>query len=298
MKNPLTTRTLALCGLLMVASAQADDEALLAKSPEATVTVTDLQAELATVPADRMNALRAEPSVAARVVADIHLRRRLAKRAEDAGLPDDVVLRTRLKLLRERVLAEAYLQEMSERDITDEAVSKLAQSEYRAQPERFQRDPEVQVRHILLKANECEADRGLSKAEDLRQRVLNGEAFDALAMEFSQDPGSAPKGGDLGYVPRGRTVKPFEDAAFALESPGDVSEVVESQFGFHIIQLEAKRSAGLIPYPEVQAGLEQEIEARLQAAARKKLLEEALASDTPEYENERISATIDRLAKP
>jgi parvulin-like peptidyl-prolyl isomerase len=78
------------------------------------------------------------------------------------------------------------------------------------------------------------------KAEDLLKRVRAGEDFAALATEFSEDPGSKTQGGDLGWFGRGAMVKEFEDAAFALKQ-GEVSGVVESPFGYHIIKVEEHR---------------------------------------------------------
>ncbi len=89
-------------------------------------------------------------------------------------------------------------------------------------------EEQVWVRHILV------ADEKI--AQDVRQRLLDGEDFGALAQELSMDPGSAVQGGDLGWFGRGRMVAPFEEAAFALEI-GEISEPVQTDFGWHILQL-------------------------------------------------------------
>ncbi|HET8657362.1 MAG TPA: peptidylprolyl isomerase [Longimicrobiaceae bacterium] len=103
---------------------------------------------------------------------------------------------------------------------------------------------EIHARHILLKvpadATPQQRDSVKQLAESLRQRALKGEDFATLATQYSQDPGSAKKGGDLGFFGRGRMVTQFEDAAFKLQ-PGQISPVVETPFGYHIIKVEGRR---------------------------------------------------------
>ena len=98
--------------------------------------------------------------------------------------------------------------------------------------------PEIGARHILIRTDSTVTpDSARAVIEGLRARVLAGESFEDLAREYSQDPGSGARGGDLGTFGRGRMVPPFEAAAFALENVGDVSGPVESRFGVHLIQL-------------------------------------------------------------
>ena len=88
--------------------------------------------------------------------------------------------------------------------------------------------------------SEAERDRVRNQLAELRERVLKGEKFSMLATLYSQDPGSAKKGGELGFFSRGEMVGEFESAAFALK-PGEVSPIIETQYGFHIIQLIERR---------------------------------------------------------
>lgn len=97
---------------------------------------------------------------------------------------------------------------------------------------------EIGARHILIRpAADGSLDSARAVVEDLKARVEAGEDFAALAQEYSADTGSARRGGDLGTFGRGRMVPPFEEAAFALQNVGDLSEPVETRFGVHLIQL-------------------------------------------------------------
>lgn len=102
---------------------------------------------------------------------------------------------------------------------------------------------EVELGEIVILATPSilQKEQAKNKAISVRQEILDGSDFSFQALLYSCDPGSASKGGDLGYVSRGQLVTEFEAAAFRLKNPGDISEVVESKFGFHIIQLIDKK---------------------------------------------------------
>ena len=100
----------------------------------------------------------------------------------------------------------------------------------------------VDISHILIEPRTGEKARmeALEKAEDLRQQILDGANFAELAREHSDDTQSARRGGDLGFMSRDDFVRSYAEAAYNLK-PGEVSKVVKSEFGYHIIKLEAKR---------------------------------------------------------
>lgn len=134
-----------------------------------------------------------------------------------------------------------------------EAEEKAFYDQNQAQMKRPER---VHVRHILVKvdkgASDVEKQKAKAKAEGLLAKVQAGGDFAKLATEASDDPGSKDKGGDLGWVVRGRTVKPFEDAAFALTKPNQLSGVVQTDYGFHVIQLVERQDAGAVPFAEAK----------------------------------------------
>jgi peptidyl-prolyl cis-trans isomerase D len=113
---------------------------------------------------------------------------------------------------------------------------------YEANISRYKTDEQRRASHILIQvapdAKEATREAARKKAEEILAEVRKSPgSFAALAKKYSQDPGSADKGGDLGYFDRGMMVKPFADAVFALKKAGDISGVVKSDFGYHIIEL-------------------------------------------------------------
>ena len=120
---------------------------------------------------------------------------------------------------------------------------------------------ERKARHILMQMGtsaENNKEALMPRIEELQQKLNDGESFEELAAEYSDDPGSAKQGGDLGWVAMGEMVKPFEDALFSMNK-GEVSGIVETQFGLHLIKLEDIRTPELQTLAEKRSEFEQEL---------------------------------------
>lgn len=186
----------------------------------------------------------------------------IAARARKEGMEGDDATRLQIVLDRAQVLAGAYLSELQLN--ADRLVSAAEVNQYyQDHPADFD---EIRVRHILISTQPGEEDadendandpkdkksamkpqaltkeEARKKAQTLLARLRKGEDFARLAKENSDDPGSKDNGGEYEFFGRGKMVPEFETAAFALK-PGEVSDLVETQFGFHIIKLEARRTA-------------------------------------------------------
>ncbi|MDP2846707.1 MAG: SurA N-terminal domain-containing protein [Humidesulfovibrio sp.] len=133
--------------------------------------------------------------------------------------------------------------------ISDEDVKK----QYEAGAEAFKHPAQMRARHILIlvpaNAPQEAAEKSLAQIKAIQTQLKKGASFEALAKNNSQDPGSAAKGGELPWFSEGAMDKPFEDAAKALK-PGQISDPVRTQFGWHLIKLEATRPAGKVPFEE------------------------------------------------
>ena len=137
--------------------------------------------------------------------------------------------------------------------------------------DRFRQPEERRASHILIASEKIGKDKAKARAEEVLKEVRrNPAAFADLAKKKSDDPGSATKGGDLGFFGRGMMVKPFEDAVFSLKD-GEISGLVESDFGFHIIKLTGVHAARERTLAEVKG----EIEAELKKAAGSRKFAEA-----------------------
>ena len=154
----------------------------------------------------------------------------------------------------------------AEKLVDDEIAAKIAVKPeavtdfYQKNQDKFQQGPRVRASHILIgipqNADAATKQQAKTKAETLLKDLRAGKDFAATAKENSQDPGSAPNGGDLGYFEQGQMVPPFEQAAFALKA-GEMSEVVETQFGYHIIKVADKQDSRVVPLDEAKQQIEQ-----------------------------------------
>ncbi len=139
---------------------------------------------------------------------------------------------------------------------------------YEGHKDRYEQAEERRASHILVMTNaDTDKDKAKAKAEEVLKEVQKAPAkFAELAKQYSQDPGSAQKGGDLGFFGRGMMVKAFEDIVFK-QKEGEISGLVQSEFGFHIIKLTAIKGGKQRSLDEVRAEIESEL--KRQAASRK-----------------------------
>jgi peptidyl-prolyl cis-trans isomerase C len=132
---------------------------------------------------------------------------------------------------------------------------------YDGHPDLFKTQEMVRASHILVKVDPKASDEDKAKARakivDIQKRVKKGDDFGAVAKEVSECPSSA-KEGDLGFFQRGQMVRPFEDAAFGLKA-GTVSDIVETQFGFHLIKATDKKEAGTMAYADIKERIGQHL---------------------------------------
>nr|WP_216293882.1 peptidylprolyl isomerase [Delftia acidovorans]MCA1068076.1 putative parvulin-type peptidyl-prolyl cis-trans isomerase [Delftia acidovorans] len=243
-------------GGLLNSSVWADDgKALMDGSVR--ITAADVTADAQRVPEPLRSQLLVDPKKVEQVVSNLYVRRALADQAQTQGLQKQSDVAAALQLARDKVLSDAWLQQMQvKHKLPDQLAEAQARNVYNANPARFEHLDQVHVRHILIAGAEPESQ---AKAEELLAQLKKGADFAELAKENSADKGSGAKGGDLGFFEPGRMVPEFDKVAFALKTPGELSEPVKTQFGYHILRLEERRPAGVKPYSEVREQLLTEV---------------------------------------
>lgn len=236
------------------ASSTANGAAVLARGPDgAVVTVNDVFSELQRAPEATRKAMMAQPDSVQQLASNLLVRRVLAKEAERDGLAQDPLITASVAIGRDRVLSDARLARLDAQNTpTEAALDAYARNFYKANGASFEKPAQTRARHILLANTGADS---LQKAKDLLAQLRAGASFEDLAKANSTDTGSGSRGGDLGFFAAGQMVRPFDDAVNKLAKPGDLSEPVESQFGYHIIRLEERREKGRQTYEEARPQL-------------------------------------------
>ena len=170
----------------------------------------------------------------------------MATAAREQKLDADPDYKARLAYLEDRTLRQEYFTKQIAGVITPESI-KAAYDDY---VKAFKPQDEVHARHILVKTED--------EAKDIEKQLAAGAKFEDLAKAKSTDTGSAANGGDLGFFGHGQMVKEFDAAAFAL-NVGQVSQPVQSQFGWHIIRVDEKRKTQPTPMDQMAQQLQQQI---------------------------------------
>ena len=226
------------------------------------------------------------PEVRNRVLQDLIDQELLYQESQKRSIKiEESVVNERLRLLRRQFRSEEDFKEamveasVSEKALKSQIARNLAidkfmeeefvkrtdvsdaekESFYESNPEFFKKPEQVRASHVLVRldagASTADKNQAREKVESIKKSSEQGEDFAALAQKFSDCPSKA-KGGDLGYFARGQMVKPFEDAAFGLDV-GKLSEVVETEYGYHLIKVIDKKAERKMGFKEVEKDIEQ-----------------------------------------
>lgn len=236
-------------------SALAADDTVLAKIGDEKITISNFKRMINYFDAGTRKMIEQDPQFKAVVLQNIVQRMVISKMARDKGLDKRPHIKEQIELYSIDLLTSEYLKEevIAKIDVTEDDIK----SYYKAHQEEFEAPEMIRVRHILIRNPMSKSDsiddknKRKEKAEEVLKKIKAGEDFAGLASESSEDQASKEKGGDLGLITKGMMVPELEKVAFSLR-PGEVSDIIETRYGFHIIKVEEKRESFIEPYEKIK----------------------------------------------
>ena len=249
-----------------------DDEAVIIEGPDARLTVGAFKRVLKTLPGNVAGPMLQMPGRLREVIDQTYLVTVAAERARKAGLDKDPVFQAKMENYERNLLASMMADRFVDANMPDEGtLEALAKEHYLANIEKYITPEQVRARHILIRVrpgdDETEAKR---RIDAIRQEIESGKLdFAAAAKKYSEDRGSASKGGDLGFFTRKRMVPPFSKVAFELD-PGQLSEPVRTPFGWHLILVEEKKPSQQRPFEAIKKNLIEEQRKQVKSELRKR----------------------------
>ena len=230
---------------------QGDD--IFATQGDAVLTHAELDAQFSKIPAEHRLAYIRSADRVDQTIGNLLRYKLAAADARAANFDQDPVIQARMALAAERELAEAWIVQIME-DAPEADYQALAHEFYLAHPDGFQTPEFVDVTHILISSETRSREEALELATSLREQLVADPAlFDVFVEEYSEDPSKGRNQGNFPSMQRGEMVKPFEDAAFAMEVEGEISEPVETNYGYHLIRFNKRYPPRLKKYEDVQA---------------------------------------------
>ena len=241
-------------------------QAPLARQGDVVLTQAEIDAALSRIPGEiRLPFIRDGEKVEA-LVRNLLTSKVLAEEARKAGYDQETLVKVRIGLAAESELATEWLA-----DVVANAppvdYELIARENYLLNPDAWMSQEQIDVSHILFSTENRSPEEALELANGLYEQLMaDPSLYDAMVAEYSEDPSKKTNGGRFERVNRNDMVKPFEEAAFALKEPGKISTPVETDYGYHIIRLNAHFPPAVQPFEDIR---EQAIE-----QARKEYLDE------------------------
>lgn len=254
-------------GVAQVSAAQEAEQKPIVTRTDMALTLTDYEAATMFLPKEKRAMMQPSIKQIMAFLENVMVYRVLANEARAAGMDKDPVTRKEIEQAVDKLLAlkrlEAFSAAVKRPDFTA-----AARENYEVNKAKYTIAEGVNAEHVLIsQAGRSDAE-ALKRAEEVHKKALAGADFAALAMEYSDDQSKAQNKGSLGFFGRGQMVKPFEEAAFALKKPGEISPVVKTQFGYHVVRLVEKRAATVQSFEEVKEKILREVEDKFVADAR------------------------------
>jgi len=240
-----------------IAQAQKAGDQVLAENAAVKLTRSDYETDLLRVPPEMRGEFATSPKRLTMMLNTLLLDKTLAKEARDVGLDRNEEIARRLALETDRFLAQAMIGKIesdaaAEFDAKEADFLATARETYMLNKEKYRRPEQISASHILFDPAKRGNGAALALAKETRAKLLAGANFATVAAEVSDDPTAKTNGGGLGWFGPGKLDPAFTKTAFALKNAGDLSEPVQSSFGWHIIRLDGRRPPQDMPWEQAR----------------------------------------------
>jgi peptidyl-prolyl cis-trans isomerase C len=282
----------------ITASFAAENDPILAKAGESVFRQSDYDRLMGYSPYQLKEQLKENPEQRVVLIERVMQSKIIAGIARKEGLDKKEDIREQIQYITDDFLSGEYLKKLS----ADEKKNIMLKEDelrqyYIANTNIFTIPEQVKARHILIKvskdAPEDKKAEAREKAKELHRKLKQGEDFEKLAEEFSQDSATRGRKGDLGYILRGQMEKPFEDVAFSLK-PGEFSYLVETFQGYHLIFSEAHIKERVKTFDEVRDLIDTQVKDRLVQGRIKDFMKKATGDASLEIDKDRILGKADK----
>lgn len=216
------------------------------------------------------------------------------------AMPENIDLKTLSKELelsesdiKNEYRRELMIQRLLDQELVldDKVTEKEIKDFYNTHPDKFMIVGPVRVSHILIKAdlesNPSEKTDALMKITAIQEKLDRGEDFAELAKKYSQGPSNI-KGGDIGFIKPGQTVRPFEEVVFSLEA-GEISDIVETEFGYHLIKILEKKPESIIPYGSIKEKIREYLKLEITNKTQERYIQKLKKKATIQIFTERLN---------
>ena len=277
----------------------ADDVVLISNS-YAKVTRAEYSAELLKLAPDLRISFANNPRRVNDLLVRMLVQKSLAAQARAAKLDASPEAALRVQLEVDRLLAQFMVESVeaaasAEFDANPAPYEARAKELYTIERARFATPDQVSATHVLFDVKKRGADDAKRLAQEARAKILAGSDIGKLAYEQSDDPSAKRNNGALGWFAKKDMDPAFADAAFALKNPGDVSEPVLSEFGWHVIRLDGKRPPSVKPYDEVRETILAELKKRYVDDRREEAVNAVRRDPATQLNREAVGALSPRI---
>lgn len=281
---------IAVCGLMSLSAMSLAEEKVLLQGAELAITAEEFRAfARGALTAEQLEEFAHNEQRGRELLSEFYVMRVLEHEARQQGMDKDPLIQLKLRQGEMRLLANERLQALADA-AAELNYDELAREAYLADRNQFKVPERVAVEHILVGINDERDDvQALARAKEVLAKLKGGADFATLATEYSDDPSVATNKGDMGYFARGRMVKPFEDAAFAMSREGELSEPVKTQFGYHVIRFKGRKAEGITSFEDVKPDLIEQAKARHMAEVKRSKVALIRADESIKVDHDAVS---------